>query len=1076
MTPLQEYIKLRTEQTRELTHLEVDNNFLYVANPWMPARFFKEGMVVYYGDLSTGGSGNLTWFRANQDNGPSLIFDPSKWDAIGANAISGQIFVKDSNNVINTTSLLEFTDDFIITFTGNNAKVELNPGAVGFWASSPSDSSTIFYDDNVLIGTDTVINPSYKLTVAGNTFITGNLDVSGLIEGIDLVNFFNDYTTHTHTIVPQTLLNYNALYPTSNGVLADANINTATLATDDVLAWDNSIKRWINKTFTGVPHSLGSHTDVDPAVSIAPLNNQILRYNSTSLKWENVTVVLDGSNGFSTAPFAHNHNTLYWTKSQLSAVTGPIINYANIFGAPSGGAPVNASYVVIGNNATLTDERVLTQGTGILIVDSGANLPVTISVVPKTTNQKIEVSKDSVSVGTRSKLNFVTPGSGVTYTITDNPGGDAVNIQVNVVPPVIPPAPVTSVNTFTGAVSLGISELDDVVIVPYLFPGPGVGSPYNPQSNILVYDDDISKWTNVQASAMFAVMANIYLDDILDVEISPTGLFDKNILYYDLGSTLWVNGTVADVDLYTATQLNAGQLNTLYYTKTQLNTSGAGGAVHWLNVTNVPSFAPATHSHYLHKIIDVQDYQFSPPANGHILIWNTGLQLWVPGPNPGLGLSTVVSNYSIAGTYTGATDQTLTPSNVIPLKFQADSGIVIETDTTLNIIKIGTDVDGTTITYNTAGQLTVIGGDFGDNCFTYLLANLIDGVPFTFAHPLGTSDLVVTIYDNLGNIIELDTLVTAIDVTITTAINLTNVKVVLLGCGVVTGGGGGDCCIFDNDITVSLSGGKTLGKYLNGQTIPSAGKTFEEVMNLIAIEEIAPVYVVATIVITDTLPNVDEVGTVYATNTLTATFTQNNAGALTAIRIEKDGSNILPNGVSSPFVKLDSGSYILGDTTYQAFANYNAGPLLNYTPSMTPDARTPLIRSVNAPQAAESNFASSIVKITGYYAEFYGPTASAPLDSLDVRGLPGYRLTNAGINFTLSTGAVEKIFAICLPPGKTLVQVLDTDALNANITANFILTTFSVDDAGGTPHTYNIYVMTNAVPYASNHDFAVTTD
>jgi hypothetical protein len=977
MTPLKEYIKLRTEQTRELTHLEVDNNFLYVANPWMSTRFFKEGMVVYYGDISTGGSGNLTWFRANQDNGPSLIFDPSKWDAIGANAISGQIFVKDGNNVVNNTSLLEFTNDFIITYNGNNAKVEINPSSVGFWSTSPSDSSTIFYEDNVLIGTDTVINPNYKLSVAGNTLITGSIDVSGLINGIDLVNFFNDYSTHTHTILPPTFVNYNSLYPTSNGALADTNINIGTLATDDVLAWDNSIKRWINKTLTTGPHTLGSHTDVDPAVSIAPVNNQILRYNSTSLKWENVTVLLDGNSGFSTAPFVHNHDSRYWTKSQLSSVTGPIINYANIFGAPSGGAPVNASYVVIGNDATLTNERVLTQGTGILIVDSGVNSPVTINVVPKTTHQLYEIEKDGVSVGVRSKLNFITPGSGITYNVVDDPFNDAVNITVNA----SGVAPVTSVNTFTGAVSLGVSELDDVVIVPGLFPGPGVGSPYNPLSNILVYDDDISKWTNVPANTMFAVMSSIYLDSLLDVEISTTSLFDKNILYYDNASSLWVNGTAADIDLYTATQLNAGQLNNLYYTESELSTSGSGAAVHWLNITNVPSFAPATHSHYLHKIIDVQDYQFSPPANGHILIWNASLQLWVPGPNPGGGFSTVVSNYSIAGTYTSATDQTITPSNVVPLKFQADSGIVLETDTTLNIVKIGTDVDGTTIGYNTAGQLTVIGGIAGDNCFTYLLANLIDGIPFTFAHPLGTSDLVVTIYDNLGNIIELDTLVTATDVTITTAINLTNVKVVLLGCGVVGGGGGGDCCVFDNDITVSLSGGKTLGKYLNGETIPSAGKTFEEVMNLIAIEEIAPTYSIATMSLVDTLPNVSEVGTPYATNTLTATFGQNDAGALTAIRIQKNGSDITPNGSSSPFVKTDSGSYVLGTITYQAYANYNSGIIKNYVPSGTPDARTPAIRSANAPQAAESNFGSNTVTLTGYYAEFYGPTAAAPTNS-----------------------------------------------------------------------------------------------
>lgn len=44
-----------------------------------------------------------------------------------------------------------------------------------------------------------------------------------------------------------------------------------------------------------------------------------------------------------------------------------------------GGAPTNASYVVMGVNASLTNERVLTAGSGISITDGGANGPVTIA-------------------------------------------------------------------------------------------------------------------------------------------------------------------------------------------------------------------------------------------------------------------------------------------------------------------------------------------------------------------------------------------------------------------------------------------------------------------------------------------------------------------------------------------------------------------------------------------------------------------------------------------------------------------------------------------------------------------------
>lgn len=51
---------------------------------------------------------------------------------------------------------------------------------------------------------------------------------------------------------------------------------------------------------------------------------------------------------------------------------------------------------------------------------------------------------------------------------------------------------------------------------------------------------------------------------------------------------------------------------------------------------------------------------------------------------------------------------------------------------------------------------------------------------------------------------------------------------------------------FENDIIVSLPDGKTLGKYESGQTIPSAGKTAEEVFNLIAVEAINPTVTLTT--------------------------------------------------------------------------------------------------------------------------------------------------------------------------------------------------------------------------------------
>jgi len=49
-------------------------------------------------------------------------------------------------------------------------------------------------------------------------------------------------------------------------------------------------------------------------------------------------------------------------------------------GGGGGGAPVGATYVTLSLDPTLTAERVLTAGTGIALVDGGANGPVTLSV------------------------------------------------------------------------------------------------------------------------------------------------------------------------------------------------------------------------------------------------------------------------------------------------------------------------------------------------------------------------------------------------------------------------------------------------------------------------------------------------------------------------------------------------------------------------------------------------------------------------------------------------------------------------------------------------------------------------
>jgi len=117
---------------------------------------------------------------------------------------------------------------------------------------------------------------------------------------------------------------------------------------------------------------------------------------------------------------------------------------------------------------------------------------------------------------------------------------------------------------------------------------------------------------------------------------------------------------------------------------------------------------------------------------------------------------------------------------------------------------------------------------------------------------------------------------------------------------------------------------------------------------------------------------------------------------------------------------------------------------------------------------------SSTSTVTFLYMIYYGPSASAPGNSNDVRSL-GTRIFIDGSNpYNLITGNSQKIFTSAMPATSTITEVLDLDALNANITANYVLSTFNINDAGGNSVSYNVYTMTNAIAYDASHRHQTT--
>lgn len=291
-----------------------------------------------------------------------------------------------------------------------------------------------------------------------------------------------------------------------------------------------------------------------------------------------------------------------------------------------------------------------------------------------------------------------------------------------------------------------------------------------------------------------------------------------------------------------------------------------------------------------------------------------------------------------------------------------------------------------------------------------------------------------------------------------------------------SGGGGGGSSVFTADIPVSLAGGRTFGKFANGSTIPAKGKTANDVILLAAVEDIYPTYATASVQVSQSAPADGEVGESLQ-NTITGSFSQGDAGPATALRAYRGNqAQIGASSATSPIVRPVQMVRSLTPTGIWVVADYAAGSPKPVAPAGTPDTRPAQVRNPNAPQAAEVGLSSPILYYTGYYRNFYGPTSAVPTTSAAVRALAGQPLTNGPKQFVLNTGTTQRIFAIELAPGQTLVSVIDQDALNKDITAEYVAgNPIQVADASGTAMaSYTSRVKVQAAPYDTSHRHLIT--
>lgn len=257
------------------------------------------------------------------------------------------------------------------------------------------------------------------------------------------------------------------------------------------------------------------------------------------------------------------------------------------------------------------------------------------------------------------------------------------------------------------------------------------------------------------------------------------------------------------------------------------------------------------------------------------------------------------------------------------------------------------------------------------------------------------------------------------------------------------GSGGGSGEIYSGPVANRQFGGITLPFDPNG-------KTAMELLKLALVAYDTPYYS-AGLGITG-VSNIVEVGTTLSglkTFTYATAFGSNITNPTTYIRDVTNAIDLVGPVANSGSTNANIGSVVKSSQASHAWS----------------------VRATNSQGGAvgPSNFT-----VSWLYKLFFGATASSPASSADVRGLSQSAFRNGTGVVILNTGNTLTKFVFAAPVGVT-ISVVDLDALNANITSQYVSTgTISVDDAGSAPVSYTVYEMNNAVAYSSNHRHQVT--
>lgn len=273
------------------------------------------------------------------------------------------------------------------------------------------------------------------------------------------------------------------------------------------------------------------------------------------------------------------------------------------------------------------------------------------------------------------------------------------------------------------------------------------------------------------------------------------------------------------------------------------------------------------------------------------------------------------------------------------------------------------------------------------------------------------------------------------------------------------------------DITVPKGSG--LGGVPDGYTF-NAGTSLDDFIKKLLLKQVPAIYIQPMVTLSGTSKQVEVGETIQIS--LTAKFTQNDAGALTELKINQTGvSDALISGTFTPQTTTTTLVVPEGITTYTATAAYADGAVKNDNLGQaSPDGHV-TVGSIVTGGKANPN-----VVITGVRKLFYGTgVGNVPaITSELVRGLHSSELapTNGKVfNVPVALGQQYVIFAY--PAAlRDVSQVIYVETNDTGMAASFKLTKIAVQGATAEAPTadYKVYTYGMAAPAAAPMTFRVT--